>query len=220
MAQKGESMIPKGCSFVRPISEGAFGQVLELWEKSTGKSYALKLIPRLTEADQKRAEREVSLLERFRHSRIVGLHKSFVIGGYHGIVMDLGKRNLKDLILDFESRNELIPLEVAVQIGIDIAEGLCVMHNSSPHAITHGDLKPENVLLSEDNRAMLCDLGAADASGVNTSHSAKEIGTFEYNSPERLDDTDQRGTPASDVWSLGVMLHRMVTGKPLFGVDR
>ncbi|KAK2947625.1 putative Cyclin-dependent kinase 2 [Blattamonas nauphoetae] len=217
MALKGESMIPPDYTLVRPISEGTFGRVLEIKESSTGQSYALKLIPRLTEADQKRAEREVSLLERFRHSRIVGFHESVVMETYHGIVMELRKRNLKDLMLDFESRNELIPLEVAVMICIDIAEGLSVMHNHPTNAMAHGDLKPENVLLSEDNRAMLCDLGAADETGVNMSHSAKEIGTFEYNSPERLDDTDQRGTPASDVWSLGVMLHRMVTGKPLFG---
>ncbi|KAK2949796.1 putative Carbon catabolite-derepressing protein kinase [Blattamonas nauphoetae] len=217
MAQKGESMIPPGYTLVRPISEGAFGRVLEIKESSTGKSYALKLIPRLTEADQKRAEREVSLLERFRHARIVGLHKSVVMETYHGIVMDLGKRNLKDLMIEYESRKKLIPLEVAVQICIDIAEGLCVMHNHQTHPMAHGDLKPENVLLTEDNRAMLCDLGAADSSGINTSHSAKEIGTFEYNSPERLDDKDQKGTPASDVWSLGVIVHRMVTGRPLFG---
>ncbi|KAK2950844.1 putative Cyclin-dependent kinase 2 [Blattamonas nauphoetae] len=217
MTQKGESMIPPGYTLVRPISEGAFGRVLEIKELSTGQSYALKLIPRLTEADEKRAEREVSLLKRFSNPRIVGLHESVVMETYHGIVMDLGVRNLKDLMTDFESRNELIPLEVTVQICIDIAEGLCVMHNHPTHPMAHGDLKPENVLLTEDNRAMLCDLGAADASGVNMSHSAKEVGTFEYNSPERLDDTDQRGTPASDIWSLGVMLHRMVTGQSLFG---
>ncbi|KAK2947614.1 putative Cyclin-dependent kinase 2 [Blattamonas nauphoetae] len=217
MAQKGESMIPTGYTLVRPINEGAFGRVLEIKELSTGQSYALKLIPRLTEADQKRAEREASLLERFRHARIVGLHESVVMETYHGIVMDLGVRNLKDLMTDFESRNELIPLEVAVMICIDIAEGLSVMHNHPTNAMAHGDLKPENVLLSEDNRAMLCDLGAADASGVNATRSASEMGTYEYNSPERLDDEKTKGTPASDIWSLGVMLHRMVTGKPLFG---
>ncbi|KAK2951224.1 putative Carbon catabolite-derepressing protein kinase [Blattamonas nauphoetae] len=216
MSTNVDTFIPPGYTLVRPISEGAFGQVLEIWEKSTGKSYALKLIPRLTEADQKRAEREVSFLERFRHPRIVGLHESVVRNGYHGIVMDLGKRNLKELMMDYESRNELIPLDVVVLLCIDIAEGLFVMHNHPTHPMCHGDLKPENVLLTEDNRAILCDLGAADASGVNT-HSAKELGTFEYNSPERLDDTSQRGTPASDIWSLGVMMHRMVTGWSLFG---
>ncbi|KAK2949795.1 putative Cyclin-dependent kinase 2 [Blattamonas nauphoetae] len=216
MAQKGESMIPPGCTLVRPISEGAFGRVLEIKESSTGKSYALKLIPRLTEADQKRAEREVSLLERFRHARIVGLHKSVVMETYHGIVMDLGKRNLKDLMIEYESRKKLIPLEVAVLISIDIAEGLCVMHNHPTHPMAHGDLKPENVLLTEDNRAMLCDLGAADASGVNVTRSASSMGTFEYNSPERFDDDKTKGTPASDIWSLGVMLCRMITGQALF----
>ncbi|KAK2948496.1 putative Stk1 family PASTA domain-containing Ser/Thr kinase [Blattamonas nauphoetae] len=226
----GRNRIPPGYTLVRPISEGALDQVVEIKELSTGKSYALKLIPRLTEADQTRAEREVSLLEGFRHARIVGFHESVAMETYHGIVMDLGKRNLKDLMLDFESRNELIPLEVAVQISMDIAEGLCVMHTHTTHPMAHGDLKPENVLLTDDDHAMLClrfyrcvkqtyktcDLGAADASGVNVTRSASSMGTFEYNSPERLDDTDQKGTPASGIWSLGVMLHRMVTGRSLF----
>ncbi|KAK2945697.1 putative Cyclin-dependent kinase 2 [Blattamonas nauphoetae] len=216
MATNLETLLPQGYTLVRPINEGACGRVLEVKHSATGKSYALKLMPRLSEADSKRGEREASLLERFRHPRIVGLHESIVINGYHGIVMELGKRNLKDLMLDYESRNESIPLEVAVQICIDIAEGLCVMHTHPSHPMAHGDLKPENVLLMEDNRAMLCDLGAADASGINTSHSAKEIGTFEYNSPERVKDPNQRGTPASDIWSLGVILYRMVTRWPLF----
>ncbi|KAK2946479.1 putative serine/threonine protein kinase [Blattamonas nauphoetae] len=216
MSQKGESIIPPGYTLVRPISEGTFGRVLEIQESSTGKSYALKLIPRLTEADEKRGEREVSLLERFRHARIVGLHKSVVMGTYHGIVMDLGARNLKDLIMNFESRNELIPLEISVLICIDIAEGLCVMHNHPKHSMCHGDLKPENVLLTENNRAMLCDLGAADSSGVSATHSISEVGTYEYYSPERCEDDSQRGTPACDIWSLGVMLFRMVTGEALF----
>ncbi|KAK2956642.1 putative Striated muscle preferentially expressed protein kinase [Blattamonas nauphoetae] len=217
MAQKVESMIPPGYTLVRPISEGAFGRVLEIKETSTGKSYALKLIPRLTEADQKRADRVVSLLERFRYARIVGLHQSVVMETYHGIVTDLEKRNLKDLMIEYESRNELIPIEISVQISIDIAEGLFLIHNHPTHPMAHGDLKPENVLLSEDNRAMLCGFGAVDESGVNMSHSPKDVGTFEYNSPERLDDKDQKGTPASDVWSLGVMMYRMVTGRSLFG---
>ncbi|KAK2944517.1 putative Carbon catabolite-derepressing protein kinase [Blattamonas nauphoetae] len=205
-----DKMIPSGYTLVRPISEGAFGRVLEIKELSTGQSYALKLIPRLMEADQKRAEREVSLLEGFRHARIVGLHRSVVMETYHGIVMDLGKRNLKDLMLHFESRNELIPLEVAVQISMDIAEGLCVMHTHTTYPTAHGDLKPENVLLTDDDRAMLC------ASGLNTSHSTKDFQPSEYSSPERLNDKTHRGTPRSDIWSLGVIIHRMVAGEPLF----
>ncbi|KAK2963620.1 putative Protein kinase domain containing protein [Blattamonas nauphoetae] len=115
-------------------------------------------------------------------------------------------------MLDFESRNELIPLEVAVQISIDIAEGLCVMHTHTTHPMAHGDLKPENVLLTDDDHAML----SAKATESYTSHSTKEVQPSEYSSPERLDDTDQKGTPASDIWSLGVMLHWMVTGRSLF----
>ncbi|KAK2949350.1 putative Carbon catabolite-derepressing protein kinase [Blattamonas nauphoetae] len=211
-----DRLIPSGYTPVRPINEGRFDLILEIKETSTGKSYALKLIPRLTEADRKRGEREVSLLERFRHARIVGLHESMAMKTYHSIVMELGRWNLKDLMTDFESRKELIPLEVAVQILIDIAEGLCVMHTHTTHPMAHGDLKPENVLLTDDNRAMLCDFGAAEASGMNTSQSVQDVEPSEYSLLERLNDKTHRGTPESDIWSLGVIVHRMVTGRPLF----
>ncbi|KAK2950121.1 putative Protein kinase domain containing protein [Blattamonas nauphoetae] len=155
--------------------------------------------------------------------------------------MELGSRNLKDLICEYEERGERIPLDVCfsrlphflfhsllsllcecndaqvvVLICNDIVEGLKFMHTHPSGPTAHGDLKPENILLSVDNRAILCDLGAADEEGAMMSHSSREIGTYEYNAPERLDDEKMRGTPQSDMWSVGVILHRMVTGHPLF----
>ncbi|KAK2960639.1 hypothetical protein BLNAU_4294 [Blattamonas nauphoetae] len=116
----------------------------------------------------------------------------------------------------FPSLCECGDVQVVVLICNDIVEGLKFMHTHPSGPTAHGDLKPENILLTVDNRAILCDLGAADEERVVTSMSAGEIGTYEYNSPERLNDDKMRGTPESDIWSVGVILHRMVTGRSLF----
>ncbi|KAK2954597.1 putative Protein kinase domain containing protein [Blattamonas nauphoetae] len=80
----------------------------------------------------------------------------------------------------------------------------------------HGDLKPENVLLRPNNRAFLCDLGGSATFEQHLTQTTGEFGTFEYNSPERVMDSKGLATPANDVWSLGVLAYRMVTGKSLF----
>ncbi|KAK2944401.1 putative Protein kinase domain containing protein [Blattamonas nauphoetae] len=214
MTQKDMWQIPPGYTLVRPIKKDPLEPVLIVQEFSTGKSFALKFVYHFSEDDKKHAEGEVLLLERFRHPRIVGLHDSVVMKPFHAIVMDLGARNLKDLMTSFESRNELIPLEVTVQICIDIVEGLCVLHNHPTHPMAHGDLHPENVLLTEDNRAMLCDL-EMDAFRGYRSYAVTDTVPYDWCSPERLKTSGTKGTPAGDVWSLGVMLFRMVTGKEL-----
>ncbi|KAK2963497.1 putative Carbon catabolite-derepressing protein kinase [Blattamonas nauphoetae] len=216
MAMPNGSLIPNKYELVRPISEGAFGRVLHIRHQKTKKEFALKILPTITETDKRRARREVEQLRRFSHPRIVGFHDSIETETWHGIIMELGSRNLKDLICEYEERKERIPLDVVVLICNDIVEGLKFMHTHPSGPTAHGDLKPENVLLSVDNRAILCDLRAADEEGVMMSHSSREIGTYEYNAPERLDDEKMRGTPQSDIWSVGVILHRMVTGHRLF----
>ncbi|KAK2946170.1 hypothetical protein BLNAU_18914 [Blattamonas nauphoetae] len=138
------------------------------------------------------------------------------MGGHQAIVMEFGTRSLKDLINEYEARNELIPLPLTVMILSDICEGLLWMHTHSSGPTAHGDLKPENVLLRENNRAFLCDLGGSAPMDQQLTQTIAEMGTFEYNSPERVMDSKGTATPASDVWSLGVLAYRMVTGKSLF----
>ncbi|KAK2953792.1 hypothetical protein BLNAU_11195 [Blattamonas nauphoetae] len=156
------------------ISEGAFGQVLKVTHERSGVDYAVKVLPVLKEEDKERVSRQVEMLTRFAHPRIVGLHESIDMGGYQAIVMELG----------------------------------CVF--------THGDIKPENVLFHPNNRAFLCDLGGSAAFEQHLTQRTGEFGTFEYNSPERVMDSNGTATPANDVWSLGVLAYRMVTGRGLF----
>ncbi|KAK2945467.1 putative serine/threonine protein kinase [Blattamonas nauphoetae] len=215
-ASKLDDVTPPGYIKPKKISEGAFGQVLKVLHEQSGIEYAVKVLPMLKEGDKERVSREVEMLTRFAHPRIVRLHESIDMGGHHAIVMELGTRSLKDLISEYEERKELIPLPLTVMILSDICEGLLWMHTHSSGSTAHGDLKPENVLLRINNRAFLCDLGGSALLDQQLTSTIRELGTFEYNSPERVMDSNGLATPASDVWSLGVLAYRMVTGRPLF----
>ncbi|KAK2947532.1 putative Myosin light chain kinase, smooth muscle [Blattamonas nauphoetae] len=216
MTSKLDEITPPGYSNPRKLNSGAFGQVLKVTHDGSGVEYAVKVLPMLKEGDKERVSREVEMLTRFAHARIVHLHESIDMGGHHAIVMELGTRSLKDLISEYESRGELIPLPWTVMILVDICEGLLWMHTHPSGSTAHGDLKPENVLLRENNRAFLCDLGGSAAFEQHMTQTTGEFGTFEYNSPERVMDSKGTGTAASDVWSLGVVAYRMVTGRGLF----
>ncbi|KAK2954842.1 putative CAMK family protein kinase [Blattamonas nauphoetae] len=216
MTSKLDDVTPPGYTNAKRISEGAFGQVLQVEHERSGVSYAVKVLPMLKEGDKERVSREVEMLTRFAHARIVGLHESIDMGGHQAIVMELGDRSLKDLISEYDNRKELIPLPLTVMILIDICEGLLWMHTHSSGSTAHGDLKPENVLLRPNCRAFLCDLGGSAPLDQQLTSTIGEMGTFEYNSPERVMDSKGTATPASDVWSLGVLAYRMVTGKSLF----
>ncbi|KAK2959779.1 putative serine/threonine protein kinase [Blattamonas nauphoetae] len=216
MSSKLDYLTPPGYSKPKKINEGAFGQVLKVVHERSGVEYAVKVLPVLKEGYKERVSREVEMLTRFAHPRIVRLHESIDMGGHHAIVMELGTRSLKDLINEYKARNELIPLPLTVMILSDICEGLLWMHTHSSGSTAHGDLKPENVLLRENNRAFLCDLGGSAPLSQQLAQTIAEMGTFEYNSPERAMDSKGTATPASDVWSLGVLAYRMVTGKLLF----
>ncbi|KAK2941806.1 putative serine/threonine protein kinase [Blattamonas nauphoetae] len=210
-----EDVNPPGYTNAKRISEGAFGQVLKVTHERSGVEYAVKVLSMMKEGDKERVSREVEMLTRFAHARIVGLHESIDMGGHHAIVMELGSRSLKDLISEYENRGELIPLPLTVMILDDICEGLLWMHTHSSGSAAHGNLKPENVLLRPNNRAFLCGIGGSAALNLQISFLA-EMGTFEYYSPDRVMDSKGTATPASDVWSLGVLAYRMVTGRALF----
>ncbi|KAK2959563.1 putative CBL-interacting protein kinase 30 [Blattamonas nauphoetae] len=216
MTSKHDEVIPPGYSKPKILNEGSFGQVLKVTHEGSGVEYAVKVLPMLKEGDKERVSREVEMLTRFAHARIVHLHESIDMGGHQAIVMELGTRSLKDLISEYESRGELIPLPLTVMILTDICEGLLWMHTHPSGSTAHGDLKPENVLLRENNRAFLCDLGGSATLDQQMTSTIGELGTFEYNSPERVMDSKGLATAASDVWSLGVLAYRLVTGQQLF----
>ncbi len=101
-------------------------------------------------------------------------------------------------------------------LGVDLAAALAALH---ARGLVHGDVKPENVRLDEEGRAVLLDLGfARRARADSTSAPRGDAGSLAYLSPERV--RGEAATPASDVFALGLVLYELATGLHPFGHAR
>ncbi|KAK2953400.1 putative CBL-interacting protein kinase 3 [Blattamonas nauphoetae] len=196
---------PPGYCFVRHISEGGFGTVIEVEENSTGEHFAVKMIPCMSSKDKERIDREVQRLRTFVHPHIVRLKEV--------IVMELGGQSLAQVVKSHSERGVLIDRHIVYQVMVDISSALCFMHNDAGERTAHGDVKLENILLFGDGHAKLCDLGAAESEDVS---STRGVMSMQYVSPERIEDAEGRASGSSDVWALGIVLHFLLFGKGLF----
>ncbi|KAK2954417.1 putative Protein kinase domain containing protein [Blattamonas nauphoetae] len=95
----------------------------------------------------------------------------------------------------------------------DISSALDANHNHPDDRMAHGDIKMENILISPDGHAKLCDLGAAESEDVSNTRS---VMSQLYVSPERMDSTTGKATCEADVWALGIVLHWLLFGEPPF----
>jgi serine/threonine-protein kinase len=128
-------------------------------------------------------------------------------------VYDVGQHDGEPFIVsDFVSGTTLsdagpfIP-QAAAHLVAEIAESL---HAAHEQGCVHRDIKPANVLIDQRGRPLLTDFGIATASGEP---SVLIAGTLPYMAPEQLGDDPAKGDPRTDIWSLGVVLYELLTGK-------
>ncbi|MFF7445601.1 MULTISPECIES: protein kinase [unclassified Streptomyces] len=155
---------------------------------------------------RERVLREARALARIDHPNVVTIHH-IVDGGegtYPWIVMELvGGGSLADRL----ARGPMPPAEAA-RIGRGVLAALIAAHEAG---IQHRDVKPANVLLRQDGRPVLTDFGiAAIREATNLTVTGSLIGTADFMAPERI--SGQEGGPASDLWSLAMMLYTAVEG--------
>jgi formylglycine-generating enzyme required for sulfatase activity len=158
---------------------------------------------------RKRFLREAQATAAIDHHHIVHIHQVGEENGVPFIVMPLLKGEALDTRLKREKR---LPVAVAVQIGKQIAEGLAVAHK---HGLVHRDIKPANIWLDEDSGwVKIVDFGLARAlvgDDVHLTRTGAILGTPAYMAPEqaRGEKVDYR----CDLYSLGAVLYRMLTGE-------
>ena len=161
----------------------------------------------------KRFETEAQSAARLVHPNIVSIFDVGVDNGIYYIVMELIQgKTLKEIII--EERGPL-PWKWSVNVAIQIASALEMAHKNN---IVHRDIKPHNIIITEDGIAKVTDFGIAKAVSNSTITAfGTTIGSVHYFSPEhaRGGYTDAK----SDLYSLGVVLYEMVTGRVPFDAD-
>jgi serine/threonine protein kinase/tetratricopeptide (TPR) repeat protein len=204
-----------------PIGAGGMGEVYRATDTKLGRGVAVKILPAEMAQDLDRLarfHREARAVATLNHPNVVTLYSVEERDGIHFLTMELIEGQPLDRMI---SANGL-PVERIVEIAGAVAEGLAAAHEKG---IVHRDLKPANVMVTTEGRVKVLDFGLAKDVGLETSNDATMtsagrtqagivMGTPAYMSPEQVSGRvlDHR----TDIFSLGVMLHEMATGRRPF----
>lgn len=182
------------------LGRGGFGVVYEARDVSLRRSVAVKVLRRATGDLAARAlVEEAEAAAQLQHPNIVALHDVGSHDGQPYVVMEL----LRGGALAERLERGGVPAREAAEIAIQISRGLAHAH---ARGVLHRDLTPGNVFLCEDGTVKLLDFGLSRLLGGD----AKAGGTPGYAAPEQWRGEDEG--PRTDVFALGVIVHRMVTG--------
>jgi eukaryotic-like serine/threonine-protein kinase len=191
------------------LGEGGMAQVYRAWDTERAASLALKLLRADLAQDTvflRRFRREAVMLERLQHPNIVRMYGFEQDDLLAFIVMDyISGTSLRSEI--FRSQGQPLP---AAHI-LDVLRPTCsALHYAHRSGIAHCDVKPANILLEEGGRVLLSDFGVARTTENATAMTVVSLGTPAYMSPEQI--RGEEPTPATDIYSLGVVLYEMLTG--------
>lgn len=208
------------CEILATVGSGGLGTVYRARDVNDESVVALKMLNITGDEAQSRFLREFNILARIRHPRIVRLHRCGVHEGKPYFSMDyISGRTLPEVIADDQDR-ETLRTSWFNSFVRQIAEGLAYIHD---HGMVHRNLRPSNVMISDDggeSDVIILDLGLPrfqDSRELRPMPPGSTTGIMEYLSPEQIRGraVDQR----SDLYSLGVILYEILTGRPPFGGD-
>lgn len=198
------------------LGEGGFAEVYRAWDPSLEREVALKLSRKRPDEGSARVERwlaEARRLARVRHANVLVVHGVDVRDGRAGFWTDLIHGRTLEKVLGDQGR--LGGAEAAL-IGLDLCRALAAVHAAK---LVHGDLKASNVMREGDGvrggttdagRIVLMDFGSSDESSPTGARSATSVTPLTC-APEVL--RGEPASPASDLYSLGALLYRLVTGR-------
>ncbi|MDX3842793.1 serine/threonine-protein kinase [Streptomyces europaeiscabiei] len=193
------------------LGHGGMGTVWRAKDETVDREVAVKEprvpdhLPERERANAfERMRREARAAARLDHPSVVNVHDVAVVDGQPWIVMELVRgRSLGDAL-----QEGTLGVRDAARIGLDVLGALEAAHAAG---VLHRDVKPDNVLLGRHDRVVLADFGIAQIEGeTNLTDTGGFVGSPEYIAPERV--LGQRPGPASDLWSLGVVLYAATEG--------
>jgi len=200
---------------IEELGRGGMGKVYRVEDRELKQEIALKLIKPEIASDKNTIERfrnELKIARNIRHKNVCGMFDLAEAKGAYFITMEyIRGEDLKNLI---RKMGQLSPGQ-AITIANQVCDGLDEAHRLG---VVHRDLKPQNIMIDSKGSARIMDFGIARSlEGKGITGAGVMIGTPEYMSPEQVEgkETDQR----SDIYSLGVILFEMVTGRVPFEGD-
>ncbi len=206
-----------GYRVIEPIGAGGMAKVFKAYQPAFDRFVALKVLPEHYAEDETYLERfaqEARIIANLEHKYIVPVYDFGEDNGITYLAMRyLQAGTLKDVLKRFGG---VVPLADAVRIVSQVASALDYAHENG---IIHRDIKPANILIDREGDAYLTDFGIAKVLEA-TSHLTKTgtaMGTPAYMAPEHGMGTDVDAR--SDVYSLGIVLYEMVTGRVPFEAD-
>lgn len=199
------------------IGKGGMGVIYKALDLKLQRTVAIKILPLELKSDdvaRKRFLREAQAASRLEHPNICIIHEIYESDDINFIVMQyIEGRNLRQLLRE-EKR---IPIPTFLDYAKQMASALALAHSQG---IIHRDIKPSNIMVTPDGLVKILDFGLAKFFEKDESLTTADtvVGTLAYMSPEQC--KGEKLTPSTDIFSLGVVLYEMVTGKnPFRGED-
>ncbi len=192
------------------LGQGGMGRVYKAYDKELDRTVAIKVVREgaIGQADAlKRFKQELVLASKISHKNILRIHDMGEVAGVRFISMAyIQGKDLQHIIRE----NPKMPLERVLKFAQQIAEALAAAH---AEGVVHRDLKPQNLLIGNDDQVFVCDFGLAksfEESAIGMTRTGAFLGTPRYMSPEQVEGkpADQR----ADIYAFGLILYEMVTG--------
>jgi eukaryotic-like serine/threonine-protein kinase len=195
----------------RKLGSGGMADVYLAEDQELGRQVALKLLDERHASDEQfveRFRREAQSAAGLNHPSIVSIFdRGYAEGTYYIAMEFLDGRTLKELLV----KNGPTPVPIAIDYARQILGALSFAHRNG---IVHRDIKPHNIVVGGDGRLKVTDFGIARSGASQMTEAGSIVGTAQYLSPEQA-----RGAPVdprSDLYSLGIVLYEMLTGKVPF----
>jgi tetratricopeptide (TPR) repeat protein/predicted Ser/Thr protein kinase len=199
---------------VEKIGEGGMGVVYKAIDTKLDRTVALKFLPARLVCDTEargRFEQEAKAASALSHANITTVYEIDEADGMCFMGMEhIEGRSLKAIISE-----ETLSIDDIVNIGLQIASGLDAAHKKG---VVHRDIKSDNIMVTEDGVVKIMDFGLAKLRGASRlTEVGTTVGTLSYMSPEQIQ--GKKLDHRSDIFSFGVVLYEMITGRLPFGGD-
>ncbi|XP_074285938.1 putative serine/threonine-protein kinase PBL21 [Silene latifolia] len=202
------------------IGEGGFGKVFK-GRLETGEVVAIKQLNHKGLQGSKEFINEVLMLSLLHHPNLMSLKGYCTDGDEKLLVYEyMPKGSLEDHLFDLDPDKVPLDWHTRLKIAVDTARGLEYLHCTTSPPVIFRDLKPANILLDNEFNAKLADFGLAKLGPVGdmTHVSTRVMGTYGYCAPEYA--MSGKLTVKSDIYSLGVVLLELISGRKAFDSNR